>query len=82
MSAAAAVLLKEEGNKLFTAGRFAEAQEKYTEAIVHDDQNAALFANRAACALNLKECVHWIPSRCAGPHLDTAIVTLNLMQPR
>jgi hypothetical protein len=52
-----ASLLKEEGNNLFKAGKFSEAKNKYTEAIAQDGQNAVLFANRAACALSLKECV-------------------------
>jgi tetratricopeptide (TPR) repeat protein len=65
----AAVLLKEEGNKLFTAGKFTEAREKYTEAISKDEQNAALFANRAACALNLKEYLLYILSMCTQPHM-------------
>jgi hypothetical protein len=51
-------LLKEEGNKLFTAGKFAEAKEKYTEAIATEaGENAVLYSNRAACSLSLKEYV-------------------------
>lgn len=47
--------LKEEGNALFTKGEFQKASEKYTKAIELDCQNAVLYANRAACALNLKK---------------------------
>jgi tetratricopeptide (TPR) repeat protein len=49
--------LKEEGNALFTKGEFQKASEKYTKAIELDCQNAVLYANRAACALNLKKLV-------------------------
>ena len=48
-----AVRMKEEGNKLFLAKKYEEAVAKYSEAIEEDDSNAVLYANRAACTLNL-----------------------------
>lgn len=47
--------LKAEGNKLFGAKKFSEAAIKYSEAIDIDGQNAVLYANRAACHLNMKQ---------------------------
>ena len=47
--------LKTEGNALFGKGQWRAAYDKYSEAIEHDDQNAVLYANRAACALHLKQ---------------------------
>ena len=45
--------LKAEGNALFGQGDLAGAYEKYTEALKHDDKNAILYSNRAACCLGL-----------------------------
>lgn len=45
--------LKAEGNALFGLGEWCAAYEKYAEAIQHDEQNAILHANRAACAIHL-----------------------------
>ncbi|RDX56274.1 hypothetical protein OH76DRAFT_1519389 [Lentinus brumalis] len=45
--------LKTEGNSLFTRNDFKGAYEKYTEALKHDDKNAVLYCNRAACSLGL-----------------------------
>ncbi|EPT04435.1 hypothetical protein FOMPIDRAFT_64400 [Fomitopsis schrenkii] len=45
--------LKAEGNALFGKGEWSAAYETYAEAIQHDDQNAVLHANRAACAIHL-----------------------------
>ncbi|KAJ7472851.1 hypothetical protein FB451DRAFT_1367684 [Mycena latifolia] len=59
MSSAAAEL-KAQGNALFSDKDFAEADEKYTEAIQASDEAidpkglAVLYANRAACRLSLK----------------------------
>lgn len=47
--------LKDEGNKLFSQKDFSGAILKYTEAIAADNDNAILYANRAACYLNTKE---------------------------
>ena len=49
-----ASLLKDEGNTLFSKKNYGAAYEKYTEAIEEDRNNAILYANRAACSLNLK----------------------------
>ncbi|TFK52145.1 hypothetical protein OE88DRAFT_1657225 [Heliocybe sulcata] len=52
--------LKDEGNSLFARGNYQAALEKYTEAINattgndEEDKVAVLYANRAACRLNLK----------------------------
>lgn len=48
-----AARFKAEGNSLFQKQQFAAAYEKYTQAIKHDNQNAILFSNRAACSLGL-----------------------------
>lgn len=45
--------LKAEGNALFIQNDFEGAYKKYTEAIKHDDKNAVLYSNRAACAFGL-----------------------------
>ncbi|KAK0469496.1 uncharacterized protein EV420DRAFT_1494816 [Desarmillaria tabescens] len=50
-----ATQLKDEGNKLFSQRNFSGAILKYAEAIVADENNAVLYANRAACYLNTKE---------------------------
>jgi tetratricopeptide (TPR) repeat protein len=47
--------LKEEGNLLFVAKKYAEAAEKYSAAIEQDPLSAVFYANRAACYLNLKK---------------------------
>jgi len=56
---AEASALKLEGNKLFAAQRWEAAQEQYSKALdrapVSDPQRAVYFANRAACALKLKQ---------------------------
>lgn len=49
-----ASLLKDEGNALFSKKNYGAAYKKYTEAIEEDGSNAILYANRAACSLNLK----------------------------
>ncbi|EIN10949.1 hypothetical protein PUNSTDRAFT_133010 [Punctularia strigosozonata HHB-11173 SS5] len=46
--------LKDEGNALFSQQKWKQAHAKYTEAIALDEGNAILWANRAACGLNLK----------------------------
>ena len=46
---------KQEGNKLFIAGNYAEALDKYSEAIDYDDQNAILYSNKAGCYIQLKD---------------------------
>ncbi|KAI0358985.1 hypothetical protein OH77DRAFT_1396325 [Trametes cingulata] len=48
-----AAKLKAEGNDLFVKKSFGAAYKKYTEAIKHDEQNAVLYCNRAACSLGL-----------------------------
>ncbi|KAI0094489.1 hypothetical protein BDY19DRAFT_912986 [Irpex rosettiformis] len=54
-SKAAAQAIKSEANVLFQSRKFKEAYDKYGEAIAFDDTNAILFANRAACSLELEE---------------------------
>ena len=49
--------LKAEGNALYAMGDFTSAHRKYTEALLHDAQNAILYSNRAACSLGLKKYV-------------------------
>lgn len=46
--------LKAAGNALFGQQKWKEAHAKYTAAIALDADNAVLYANRAACATNLK----------------------------
>lgn len=45
--------LKEEGNALFCKHEYAAAHQKYSDALAHDDKNAVLYSNRAACSLGL-----------------------------
>ena len=47
--------LKAEGNTFFLRKDYALAALKYTEALEVDEKNAVLWANRAACRLQLKE---------------------------
>lgn len=47
--------VKAEGNALHVARKYREAYAKYSEAIEADGHNAILFANRAACSLELRE---------------------------
>ncbi len=54
-SKAAAQAVKTEANSLFQSRKFKEAHAKYGEAIALDDTNAVLFANRAACSLELQQ---------------------------
>lgn len=50
-----AIDLKAEGNALFAKGQWVLASVKYTDAITLDNENAVLWANRAACRLHLKQ---------------------------
>jgi tetratricopeptide (TPR) repeat protein len=50
-----ATTLKEEGNALFIAKKYAAALAKYSAALELDTQGAVLHANRAACYLALRE---------------------------
>ena len=52
---ALAAKLKEEGNALFTKKDYEAAYHKYTLALKADGGNAVLYANRAACAHNLRK---------------------------
>ena len=47
--------LKDLGNKAFSAGKFAEAIEHFTEAISMDSSNHVLFSNRSAAFASLKK---------------------------
>lgn len=48
-----AAKLKCEGNAMFMAKDWVLAYSKYTEAIALDEKNAILYANRAACCLQM-----------------------------
>jgi hypothetical protein len=56
--------LKAQGNALFSAKKFKQAEKKYTEAIEAGDEEAdakgqaVLYSNRAACRLSLKRFVN------------------------
>ncbi|KII85136.1 hypothetical protein PLICRDRAFT_126507 [Plicaturopsis crispa FD-325 SS-3] len=52
--AARAAKLKDEGNKLFAAKKYDLASKIYGQAIALNASDAALWANRAACALSLR----------------------------
>lgn len=56
--AARAAKLKEEGNKLFAAKKYDLASKIYGQAIALNASDAALWANRAACALSLRRYVN------------------------
>ena len=47
--------LKAEGNTLYCERNFRGAYEKYTQALLHEDKNAILYSNRAACSLGLSK---------------------------
>lgn len=49
--------LKAEGNALFVKKDYKRAHLKYSEAIKVDDNNAILYANRAACSQFLRKSV-------------------------
>lgn len=55
--------LKDEGNALFTHKQYGPASVKYSEALRIDDNNAVLYANRAACRLAVGQLVYLILSR-------------------
>ena len=54
----AASTLKDEGNKLFKEGKYAEACEKYTEALKHDPNNSVIYSNRSVTHIKLKNYEH------------------------
>jgi len=45
--------IKLEGNKLFEEGKYADALQKYNEALDYDDENPALYTNKAGCYVKL-----------------------------
>jgi hypothetical protein len=49
--------LKAEGNALYGSRKYKAAYAKYSEAIKTDPKNAILFANRAACSIEMKRSV-------------------------
>ena len=51
-----AAQLKEEGNKFYIQKDYVQAYSKYSEAIAKDQDNAVLYANRAACCIAMKRC--------------------------
>lgn len=54
-SKAAAQAKKTEGNNLFKAKKYAEAIEKYTEAIANDASDVTFYSNRSACHAALEQ---------------------------
>ena len=46
--------LREKGNTLFKAGRYADARDQYTEALKHDSCNAVIYSNRSAAHAKLQ----------------------------
>eukprot|EP01105_Mastigella_eilhardi_P008675 TRINITY_DN2097_c0_g2_i1.p1 TRINITY_DN2097_c0_g2~~TRINITY_DN2097_c0_g2_i1.p1 ORF type:complete len:529 (+),score=138.16 TRINITY_DN2097_c0_g2_i1:39-1589(+) len=52
---AAATALKEQGNKLFAEGKYADAVAKYSDAIAIDASNPVLFSNRAFCHIRRED---------------------------
>ncbi|KAF7336905.1 TPR-like protein [Mycena venus] len=68
--------LKAQGNALFEAKNFAEAEKKYTKAIEASDEVAdcrglaVLYANRAACRLSLKRYMDADADAKKATHLD------------
>lgn len=46
--------LREKGNTLFKEGRYAEARDKYTEALKYDPSNAVIYSNRSAAHSKLQ----------------------------
>lgn len=53
-----AATLKDEGNALFVLKDYQTAHVKYSRALDLDENNAVLFANRAACSHRLRKYVH------------------------
>ncbi|TCD68826.1 hypothetical protein EIP91_009693 [Steccherinum ochraceum] len=51
---ASAAQLKDAGNALFAKKDYEAANDKYTEALKLDENNAVLYANRSACFYNVK----------------------------
>lgn len=49
--------LKKEGNALFVDKKYAQAREKYSEALQVGGDNALLYSNRSACRMKLKKYV-------------------------
>jgi len=50
--------LREKGNSLFKEGRYADARDKYTEALKYDWSNAVIYSNRSAAHAKLGEYDH------------------------
>jgi tetratricopeptide (TPR) repeat protein len=50
-----AAQLNDEGNQLFSAKQYAQAQRVYGQAIEKNPSNPIIYTNRAACPLNLKQ---------------------------
>ena len=61
-------------HELFKKKAFSQAYTKYSEAIEHDDRNAILYCNRAACALSL--------NRCGSLYSDTVLISSSTTQHR
>ena len=71
-----ALVLKNDGNKLFKEGKYKEACEKYTQALKHDPANSVLYSNRSLTQFKLGnyeqaltdalECIKHNPQWCKG----------------
>ncbi|KAL0233260.1 hypothetical protein GEMRC1_012005 [Eukaryota sp. GEM-RC1] len=70
-STSEAVKLKEEGNALFSEGRFPEALEKYNQAC-ELDQNAIYFSNAAACHSHLDQHIEALQKADRAIQLDSS----------
>ncbi|KAK1226528.1 hypothetical protein PQX77_010493 [Marasmius sp. AFHP31] len=61
---------KEEGNLLFSTGKYSEALSKYNEAITIDNSNAVFYANRSICRFKLKQYIDAATDAETAIHLD------------
>ncbi|THU96943.1 hypothetical protein K435DRAFT_663527 [Dendrothele bispora CBS 962.96] len=66
-----AILLKNEGNRLYNNKNYEAADVKYTKALELDDTNATFWANRAACRLNMRRFLDTISDGIKATELDS-----------
>lgn len=62
--------LKLIGNKLFEEGKYSEALQKYDEALEYDDENPALYTNKAGCYVKLEDYEKALKSSQVAKKLD------------